>query len=84
VSERDGNQDVFVVNADGSGLVNLSLDPSRDLSPAWSPAGDHIAFVSDRSGTRDIFTINADGTGLVSIATDSRAQEDDPVWRPSQ
>ena len=74
---------MFVVNTDGTGLANMSVDPSRDLSPAWSPAGDYLAFVSDRAGTRDIFTINADGTGLVSITTDGVRQEDGPVWRPS-
>lgn len=37
-SDRDGNPEIYVMNADGSGLTRLTDDPANDLSPAWSPA----------------------------------------------
>ena len=48
-TKRDGNFDVYVINADGSGLRNLTRNPARDSSDAWLPDG-RIAFVSDRDG----------------------------------
>ena len=48
VSTRDGNEEIYVMNADGSNPVNLTKNDSRDTMPSWSPDGTKIAFVSDR------------------------------------
>ncbi|MDY7080437.1 MAG: hypothetical protein SXV54_26450 [Chloroflexota bacterium] len=37
VSDRDGNLEIYVMNADGSGQVNLTNSPAHDTSPAWQP-----------------------------------------------
>ena len=37
-SNRDGNEDIYVMNADGTNPVNLTNHPSVDGSPSWSPA----------------------------------------------
>jgi hypothetical protein len=49
-SNRDGNWDIYVMNADGSHPTNLTKDwaASSDDHPAWSPDGGKIAFDSDR------------------------------------
>src|SRR6266566_317035 len=39
LSDRSGNNDIWVMNADGSGLTQLTTDPHIDWDPAWSPAG---------------------------------------------
>ncbi|MFO3798148.1 MAG: TolB family protein, partial [Anaerolineales bacterium] len=47
------NADIFIINADGSGLFNLTQHPADDFQPAWSPDGRYIAFVTTRDGKKD-------------------------------
>ena len=59
--------DVFVMNSDGSGLTNLTLNPAQDGNPAWSGNGKRIAFGSDRDGNGEIYLMNPDGSALTNI-----------------
>jgi len=64
VSQRDGNQEIYRMNPDGSGQVRLTNNPGRDLNPVWSPEGDRIAFRSEHQGDSlgyDIYVMNANG-----------------------
>ncbi|WP_128567014.1 TolB family protein [Methanocella paludicola] len=47
---HDNGFDISVMNADGSGLIDVSNNPASDIMPAWSPDGSKIAFVSYRTG----------------------------------
>ncbi len=49
-SERDGNRDIYLTDADGRRVQRLTDDPANDGSPTWSPTGDRLAFSSDRDG----------------------------------
>lgn len=50
-SSRDGNYEVYAMNADGSGQTRLTSNTGVDAQPAWSPNGTKIAFYSNRDGT---------------------------------
>lgn len=80
-STRTDNEDVFVMNADGSEVTQLTDDPARDSAPVWSPDGSQIAFVSARDGDRNIFIMNADGTG-VNRLTDHPGEDFAPEFFP--
>jgi hypothetical protein len=80
-SNRDGNGEIYVMNADGGGVVRLTNHPATDGDPAWSPDGRQIAFVSSRDGNSDIYVMNADGSSQIRL-TDNPARDHQPAWLP--
>ncbi len=68
-SKRDGNQEIYVINADGTGLRRLTDHPAVDGRPAWSPDSQWIAFESERDGKLDIYIMRADGTDVRRVTT---------------
>ena len=84
VSKRDGNDEVYAINIDGSGLRNLTHNPARDGHPAWSPDGRSIGFVSNRGNNRDIYVMNADGTRQRNLTRETDQQAFGIVWSPNQ
>jgi hypothetical protein len=77
------NLDIYVVNADGSGLIRLTDHLGYDVSPAWSPDGRRVAFTSERDGKGEIYAMNADGSGLTRL-TNHPAEDYGPVWSPTR
>jgi TolB protein len=73
--------EVYVMNVDGTGLQNLTRDPAFDGTPAWSPDGSRIAFMSTRGGSADVWVMNADGSDPVQLTSDP-AWEGTPDWSP--
>ena len=66
-SLRDGNHEIYVMSADGTGQIRLTDSPALDAFPDWSPDGSKIAFVSVRGGDADIFVMNVDGSGQTNL-----------------
>ena len=81
ISTRDGNEEIYVMNADGSGQTNLSNHERRDSEASWSPDGTLIAFKSSRGGPPNIFVMKPDGTDVTQI-TDTLAVDGGPHWSP--
>ncbi|MBI4564771.1 MAG: PD40 domain-containing protein [Planctomycetes bacterium] len=82
-TRRDGNWEIYRVNADGSNPVNLTKTEDIDeLYPKASPDGRHIAFMADEridgKKVRNLYYMKADGTGRTKIADGAR----DPCWSP--
>ena len=81
VSNRDGNPEIYLLNADGSNQARLTNDPAEDLGPAWSPDGAKIVFSSNRDGNEEIYVMKADGSSLTRL-TNSDSHEVEPAWSP--
>ena len=92
LDDPDPNDDVtimniYVMNADGSGVTRLTNNNS--WGPSWSPDGRRIAFVSNRDDPdpndddriNDIYVMNADGSGVTRL-TDNSARDWRPSWSP--
>ncbi len=82
VSTAAGLTHVFVVNADGTGVRQVTSGAALDTGPVFSPDGTKIAFASSRSGNGDIYVVNVDGSGLRRITT-TNAIDTEPAWSPN-
>jgi dipeptidyl aminopeptidase/acylaminoacyl peptidase len=80
-SDRDGNREIYVMSADGTGLERVTNDPAEDGQPAWSPDGTEIAFSSNRDGNFEIYVMSADGTGERRLTNGSESDQS-PAWSP--
>ena len=82
-SSRDGNDEIYTMNADGSNQTRLTFHEADDWQPTWSPSGRQIAFVSVRSGdwNSEIYIMNADGTNLRQL-THYWGEDAEPDWSP--
>jgi Tol biopolymer transport system component len=73
--------DLYVMNADGSGVRQLTDAGALTASPAWSPDAGQMAFISNREGNFDVYVMNADGSNQVNV-TNHPALDGDPRWSP--
>ncbi len=84
-ANREGNRDIYVMNPDGSQQVNITKHRADDVSPVWSPTGEHILFASDRGhkawGTWDLYLMEPDGSNVRKVF-DKSARRSGPVWSP--
>jgi TolB protein len=61
---RDNNTQVYVINADGSGLKRISRSSAIDTEPQFSADGKSIYFTSDRGGSPQVYRMNVDGEAV--------------------
>jgi TolB protein len=58
----DANDEIYIVDTDGAGLVQLTSNSGNNDYPVWSPNGSEIAFISDRTGFEQVWVMNSDGS----------------------
>jgi Tol biopolymer transport system component len=78
-TNRDGNAEIYTMNADGTNRVDLTRSPAEEVEPRWSPDGTRIVFASNRTGNYEIYTMAADGTGVTRL-TFTSANNRRPAW----
>jgi TolB protein len=78
------NDEIYVINADGTGLQRLTRNTLVDGHPTWSPGGRRIAFTRDRDEqTANIYVMNADGSGQRRLSQDlTRFPWVEVAWSP--
>jgi len=85
VSDRRGPKEVYVMDYDGFGLQRITNDGGLSLSPAFSPQGNQIAYVSyrihDGIPNVDIAMLNDSG-GVPPVIIRSDGQDTSPAWSP--
>lgn len=80
-SNRDGDYEIYVMDADGSNVQQLTHNDTDDMWPTWSPDGSQIAFTALSPGFSDIYVMNADGSNPVNLTQGQTGYA--PAWSPT-
>jgi TolB protein len=83
MSNRDGNAEIYVMDANGGNVRRITRHPLIDSTPTWSPAGNQIAFTSDRSGKPQIYVVDSDGLSQPRRITTDEIWADRATWSPA-
>lgn len=81
ILSKTGSPDLWVANADGSGLRQLTKTRGSEASPTWSPDGQKICFVSDDGGRPALYTVSVDGGPMNRLKT-GVVHCTEPDWSP--
>jgi TolB protein len=80
-SDRDGNQQLYTMSADGGGQRRISFGEGRYSTPVWSPRGDYVAFTKQSSGRFLIGVMRTDGSGERTLT--EGFHNEGPTWAPN-
>ena len=78
-SNRTGNFEIYVMDADGGNQRKLTKNLQPDNSPSWSPDGKRIAFGSKRDGNWEIYVMDANGRNQ-RRRTKHGSYDGSPAW----
>jgi TolB protein len=84
-STRDGNKEIYLMNADGTGPRRLTESEATNTMPSFSSSGDRVAFVSTRDGDYEIYIVDLaeDGSpGTLQRMTNSPGRDMHPKFSP--
>ena len=80
-SNRDENYEIYVMNADGSGLKRLTNNADDGLFPSWSPDGSKMTFELRTDKNPEIYVMNANGSERKNLTNDP-SRDHVPSWSP--
>ena len=81
LSWRDGGDEIYVIDADGLGLKQVTHGLLGGHSPSFSPDGQRIAYYGSHEGIKHIFVMGADGKNRHRLTRD-RGHHSHPTWSP--
>src|SRR5215203_4765359 len=82
--DQFGVEDIYIKSPWDTGKVRnvTKTQNSYELSPAWSPDGRQIAYISANAGFYDLYVMLADGTNPTNITNSPEVDEQNPSWQP--
>lgn len=80
-SDRDGNNEIYIMNADGSEQKRITDEITEFWGVSWSPDGQKIAFGTNKDYNNEIYIMNADGSEQKNL-TNNPAVDLSPAWSP--
>lgn len=81
ISGRDGNDEIYSMDKNGSNQVRLTKNSSSEQNPVWSPDGNKIAFISDKEDADNIYIMNKNGDSEI-LVSDNIHNYSSPSWSP--
>lgn len=85
ITEESLSLDTCVIDADGSGLINLTADGTTpyEVPGDWAPDGSHVLVYSDRDATdTDIYRVRVDGSGMTKVMDSDEQDRGGPAYSP--
>jgi TolB protein len=84
ITPPDNNNEIYIINEDGTGLTQITDHEGRDAAPDWSPDAQNIAFYAHSvdETTWSIFVMNADGSDIQQLTDVQGVFDSGPVWSP--
>lgn len=81
LTTRDGNFEVYSMDASGQNVKNLTNNKALDFGSSWSPDGKQILFYSNRDGNNEIYVMDADGNNQRNLSNHP-SNDYQPAWSP--
>lgn len=80
-SNREGNQEIYIMRNDGSELRNVTNHSANDYLPEGSPDGTRITFTSNRDGQQEVYLTDLEGLSITNLSQNS-AEDYYSTWSP--
>lgn len=80
ISDRSGNQDIYLLNINTGSVIALTQNSSEDWSPSWSPDGSKLAFSSTRNEGWNIYVMRVKNRKVIQLTNGGEDRR--PSWSP--
>jgi uncharacterized membrane protein len=80
-SDRDGNAEIYALNAANLAPARLTNNTAQDVQPALAPDSIQVAYVTNQAGNNEVYLTGVNG-GVPSNLTQNAADDQEPAWSP--